>query len=112
MQTPGRLENGGGAMKSRVDGGGALLRKKRSGERGPDKPERGWANQRVSRVADGKAELTVALDGARARQRPQNKQRSTTGGGGARCTHGQSEREGKRVGLSAFRDRGVPRADE
>jgi hypothetical protein len=42
---------------------GLWLRKKRSGERGPDKPERGRANQRVSRVADGKAELTEATDG-------------------------------------------------
>jgi hypothetical protein len=48
---------------------GLWLRKKRSGERGPGKPERGRANQRVSRVADGKAELTEATNGARARRR-------------------------------------------
>jgi hypothetical protein len=52
-----------------VDGGGLRLRKKCSGVRGPGKPERGRANQRVSRVADGEAELTAAMDGARARRR-------------------------------------------
>jgi hypothetical protein len=55
----------------------------------------------VSRAADSKAKLTVALDGARARRRPQNRQRSTVGGGGAPCTCGQSEREGERVGQRA-----------
>jgi hypothetical protein len=55
----------------------------------------------VSRAADSKAELTVALDGARARRRPRNRQRSTMGGGGAPCTRGQSEREGDRVGQRA-----------
>jgi hypothetical protein len=46
---------------------GLRLRKKRSSERGPNKPERGRANQRVSRVTGGKAELIEAADGARAR---------------------------------------------
>jgi hypothetical protein len=59
------------------------------------------AHRRVSRAADSKAKLTVALDGARARRRPQNRQRSTVGGGGAPCTCGQSEREGERVGQRA-----------
>ena len=36
-----------GAVEPRVDGGGLRLRKKRSGERGPGKPGRGRANQRV-----------------------------------------------------------------
>jgi hypothetical protein len=62
---------------------GTRLRKKRFGERGPGKPERGRANQRVSRVVDGKAELTEATDGARARRRSQNGRQSTVGGGGA-----------------------------
>jgi hypothetical protein len=62
---------------------GLRLRKKRSGERGPGKPERGRANQRVSRVADGKAELTEATDGTRARRQSQNGHQSTVGGGGA-----------------------------
>ena len=53
-------------MEPRVDGGGLRLRKKRSGERGPGKSERGRANQRASRVADGEVELTAATDGARA----------------------------------------------
>jgi hypothetical protein len=46
------------------------LRKNHFGERRPDKPKRGRAHRRVSRVANGKAKLTVALDGARAQQRP------------------------------------------
>jgi hypothetical protein len=39
----------------------------------------------------------VALDRARTRRWPQNRQRSMAGGGGALCTRGQSEREGERV---------------
>jgi hypothetical protein len=62
---------------------GLRLRKKRSGERRPGKPERGRANQRVFRVADSKAELTKAIDGARARRQSQNGRQSTVGGGGA-----------------------------
>jgi hypothetical protein len=49
------------------------LRKNHSGERRPDRPERGRAHRRVSRVADGKAKLTVALDGERAQRRPRNR---------------------------------------
>jgi hypothetical protein len=56
-------------------------RKNHSGERGTDRPERKGAHRRVSRVADGKAKLTVALDGARARQRPQNRRWTFVGGG-------------------------------
>jgi hypothetical protein len=63
-----------------------------SSERGPDATERERAHRRVSRAANSKAELTVALDGARARRWSQNRQRSTGGGGGAPCTRGQSER--------------------
>jgi hypothetical protein len=48
------------------------LRKKRSGERAPDKPGREKANRRASRVADGEAELNEARDGARDRRRSQN----------------------------------------
>jgi hypothetical protein len=80
---------------------GLRLRKKRSGERGPDAIERERAHRRVSRAADSKAELTVALDGARARRRPWNKQWVSAGGGGAPCSRGQSEREGERVGQRA-----------
>jgi hypothetical protein len=72
-----------------------------SGECRLDATERERAHRRVSRAADSKAELTVALDGARARQRPQNRQQSMVGGGGAPCTRGQSEREGERVGQRA-----------
>jgi hypothetical protein len=49
------------------------LRKNHSGERGPNRPERGRAHRRVSRVAGGKAKLTVASDGAQALQRPRNR---------------------------------------
>ncbi|KAL5681578.1 hypothetical protein ACJX0J_007963, partial [Zea mays] len=76
-------------------GAGLRLREDCSGERGPDAAERERAHRRVSRAADSEAELTVALDGAR--RRPQNKQWSTTGGGGAPYTRGQSERKGERV---------------
>jgi hypothetical protein len=58
------------------------LCKNHSGERGPDIPERGRAHRRVSRVADGKAKLTVALDGARAQRRPRNRRWTSAGGGG------------------------------
>jgi hypothetical protein len=55
----------------------------------------------VSRVDDSKAKLTVALEGARARWWPQNRQWASAGGGRALCTHGQSKREGDRVGQRA-----------
>jgi hypothetical protein len=64
--------NGGGARVRQGDGGGLRLCKKCSGERGPDAARRERAHRRVSRAADSKAELTVALDGARARRRPRN----------------------------------------
>jgi hypothetical protein len=88
-------------MEPRVDGGGAPAVQERSCERGPGKPERGRANQRVSRVADGKAELTEATDGAWARRRSQNGRQSMVGGGGALYSRVQSEREGERVRLRA-----------
>jgi hypothetical protein len=47
--------------------------RKLSGERGPDETERERAHRRVSRVADGKVKLTVALDGARKQRRPWNR---------------------------------------
>jgi hypothetical protein len=47
--------------------------RKRSGEHRPNETERERAHRRVSRVADGKAKLTVALDGARAQRRPRNR---------------------------------------
>jgi hypothetical protein len=78
---------------------GLRLRKKRSGERGPGKPKRGRANQRVSRVADGKVELTEATDRAWARRRSQNGRQSTAGGGGVLWSCAQSEGEGERVRL-------------
>jgi hypothetical protein len=69
------------------------LRKNHSGERGLDRPERGRAHQRVSRVADGKAKLTVALDGARAQRRSGNRRwTSAGGGGGSRFAWAERER--------------------
>jgi hypothetical protein len=53
VRTSGHLGNGRGAVEPRVDDGGLRLHKKRSGERGPGKSERGRENQRASRVADG-----------------------------------------------------------
>jgi hypothetical protein len=67
--------------------------RKLSGERGPDASGRERAHRRVSRVADGKAKLTVALDGARAQRRPRNRRWALAGSGGALGSHGQSERE-------------------
>jgi hypothetical protein len=55
----------------------------------------------VSRAADSKAKLTVALDGARARRQPRNRQWASAGGGRAPCSRGQSKREGERVGQRA-----------
>jgi hypothetical protein len=77
------------------------LHRGNSGEHGPDASERERAHRRVSQAADSEADLTVALDGARARRWPQNRERSTAGGGGAPCTRGQSEKEGERVGQRA-----------
>jgi hypothetical protein len=68
------------------------LRKNHSSERGPDIPERGRAHRRVSRVADGKAKLTVALDGARAQRRPRNRRWTSVGaGGGSRFAWAERE---------------------
>jgi hypothetical protein len=55
----------------------------------------------MSRAADSKAKLTVALDRARARRWPRNRQWASAGGGGAPYLHGQSEREGERAGQGA-----------
>jgi hypothetical protein len=44
--------------------------RKRFGERGLDAAGRERAHQRVSRVANGKAKLTMALGRARAQRRP------------------------------------------
>jgi hypothetical protein len=84
-----------------VNGDKLWLHKKRSGEHRPGKSERGRANQRASRVADGKAELTAAMDGARARRRSQNGRRSSVSGDGATWSRAQSERGGERVRLRA-----------
>jgi hypothetical protein len=66
VRTQERLGDGRDVVKPQVDGGGLRLRKKCSGERGPDELEQKRANQGVSRVADGKAELTEVTDAAAA----------------------------------------------
>jgi hypothetical protein len=58
------------------------LHKNHSGERRLDTAEGERAHRRVSRVADGKAKLTMALDRARAQRRPRNRRWTSTGGGG------------------------------
>jgi hypothetical protein len=74
------------------------LCKNHSGEHEPNSPERGRAHRRVSRVADGKAKLTVALDGARAQRRPRNRRwTSGGGGGGSRFAWAERERERERA---------------
>jgi hypothetical protein len=83
VQTPGCLGNGRGAVEPRVDCGGLRLHRKRYGERGPGKLERGRANQKVYRVADSKVELIEATNGVWARRWSQNGRRSTVSGGGA-----------------------------
>jgi hypothetical protein len=75
--------------------------RKRTGERGPGAAGRERAHRRVSRVADGKAKLTVALDGAQAQQRPRNKRWMSADGGGALGSRGRSEREGEGAGQRA-----------
>jgi hypothetical protein len=81
-----------------VDSGCA---RKRSGERGPDAAGRERAHLRVSRLADGKAKLTVALGGAGAQRWPRNRQWASAGHGGALGLRGQSEREGEGAGQRA-----------
>jgi hypothetical protein len=122
-------------VEPRVDGGGTPATQNCSGEREPDETERERAHRRVSRVADGKAKLTVALDRARAQWWPRNWQGLSAGGGGALGSQGQSEREGTNergevgeqgvgrggsdvageraiVGVSTTRDRGQEVRDE
>jgi hypothetical protein len=59
----------------------------------------------VSRVADGKAKLTMALDGARAQRWPWNRQGSSAGGGEALGLCGQSEGAGQRAQMREGRRR-------
>jgi hypothetical protein len=75
--------------------------RKHSGERRPDAIGRERAHRRVSRAADSKAKLTVALDGARAQRWPRNRWWASTSGGGAPCSCAQSEREGEGAGQRA-----------
>jgi hypothetical protein len=90
--------NDGGARVRWVDGGGLRLRKKCSGECGPDAAGRERAHRRVSRAADSKAKLTMALDGARARRRPQNRQWVSAGGGGAPVRVGRARERARELG--------------
>jgi hypothetical protein len=102
------------------DGGGLRLRKKHSGERGPGAAGMERAHRRVSQVADGKAKLTVALDGAWAQRRPQNRQWTSAGQWrSSRFTQAERERgrggwaeAQMREGMWASRARGSGVAEE
>jgi hypothetical protein len=72
VRTQERLGDGGDVVKPRVDGSGLRLCKKCFGEHGPDASEGNRANQGVSRVADGEAELTEATDVVGAQRRSWN----------------------------------------
>jgi hypothetical protein len=71
-QTQECLEDGGEAVKSRVDGGGLRLHGKHSGERGPGKQKGLGANRGASRAADGEAELAGATNATRAQRESRN----------------------------------------
>jgi hypothetical protein len=58
------------------------LREKGSGERGPGEPEGEGANRGASWVAGDKAELTEAMDTARARRRGLDGRETMASGGG------------------------------
>jgi hypothetical protein len=72
VRTQERLEDGGEAVKPRVNGDGLRLRKKCFGERGPNEPERERMNRRVSRAEGDAAELTEGKGAARAQRRSRN----------------------------------------
>jgi hypothetical protein len=80
---------------------GLRLRKNCSSEHGPGAARRERAHRRVSRVAYGKAKLTVALDGAQAQRQPRNRRWTLAGGGGALGSREQHVREGARAGQRA-----------
>jgi hypothetical protein len=83
------------------------LCKNYSGERGPGATGMERAHRRVSRVADGKAKLTVAW----AQRRPRNRRWTSVGGGGALGSRGQRERERAReLGRGRKWERGGGRA--
>jgi hypothetical protein len=88
VRTLGRLENGGVRWSLGSTAAGLRLRNNCSGERGPGAPGRERAHRRLSRVADGKAKFTVALDGAWAQRRPRNRRWTSAGGGGALGSRG------------------------
>jgi hypothetical protein len=70
-------------VKPRVDGGGALTARWRSGEHEKIEIEGDETNQGVFRVAGIEAELTGATDTAGTRRRPWNRPETTVDGGGA-----------------------------
>jgi hypothetical protein len=87
--------------------------RKRSGERGPDETERERAHRRVSRVANGKAKLTVPLNGARAQRQPRNRRWQSSRfvqaeqergqGSWAECANGRGEVGEQGAGLGRGR---------
>jgi hypothetical protein len=70
---------------------------KHSGERGPSKPKGKKANQVVSRVADGKAELTEATDVTGTQRRSWNGRRASVNGDGIAWLNAQGGRGGERA---------------
>jgi hypothetical protein len=72
VRTQERLEDGGEAVKPRVDSSGLWLRKKCSSERGPRKSEEERTNRRVSRAAGDAAELIEGTGATRAQRRSWN----------------------------------------
>jgi hypothetical protein len=72
VQTQERQEDDGEAVKSRVDDDGLRLRKKCSGEHGPDELEGERTNQRVSRAAGDAATLTEGTSVMRTQRRSRN----------------------------------------
>jgi hypothetical protein len=80
---------------------GLQVRKNYSGDRGPGAAGRERPHRRMSRVADGKAKLTMALNWARVQRRPRNKRWTSASGGRALGSRGRSEREGEGAGQRA-----------
>jgi hypothetical protein len=74
------------------------LRKKCSGERGPDEPEGERMNRRVSRAAGDAAELTEGTSATRAQRWSRNERRTSLSGGGVVWCHVQGERGARELG--------------
>jgi hypothetical protein len=92
------LREGSGILERRL---GLRLHEEDASEREPGELEGLGANWRMSHTAGKEPELTEATDMARARQRPQNKRRTTACGSRAPWACAQSERGGEGARLRA-----------